>query len=120
MKRSLIAIFIAFTTTFIFPALVPGCTRKNSEGIIRDLLFMQIENGHMGFAISLLDTETMNLKNLSGASVTAKLTEVQNRYDINPVLTHLQKLSDQATKLAKEPTKLTQIDLSPIVPDLPD
>lgn len=87
----------------------PGCIRKNSDGILRDLIFMQIENGQVGLAITMLDIETADLQSVSGKNIEKALEEAQKKYnvDINPALQHLAKLKKQ------------KAEQSP-VPDLPD
>ena len=108
MKKSILTILIAFITPTIFSASTPGCTRKNSDGIIRDLLFMHLNNGQLPFAISLLDPETMNLTDLSGNSVTKRLNELKDQYDIGPVLKHLKQLEEKI-KHAEEAKKLAEL-----------
>lgn len=115
MKKSVIAIFALNIAASIPPSMEPGCTRKNSEGIIRDLLFMQIDYGQMDFVITLLNVETMSLKNLSGQTVMEKLEEVrQKKVDINPVLNYLRELSEKKAKMGE-----SNGSSSPIA-DLPD
>ncbi len=62
MKKSLIICFVFFGSGTM--PMGPGCIRSNSDGIIRDLLFMHIERGHLHVVLDLLDFQTMDLKNL--------------------------------------------------------
>lgn len=75
----------------------PGCIRSNSDGIIRDLLFMHIERGHLHVVLDLLDFQTMDLKNLSGTTVTEALLSAKNAQgmDIDPILKKLEALKTQ-------------------------
>jgi hypothetical protein len=107
MKKSIVTIYIALVTPTIFLGSTPGCTRKNSDGIIRDLLFMHIDNGQLPFAMSLLDTETMSLTDLSGNSVTNRLNAMKSKYDIGPILKHLSAL-EQKKALSEQMEKIAQ------------
>lgn len=100
-----------FTPTY--PAIVsqcnnPGCIRKNSDGLLRDLLFMHLENGQMPLVISLLDTETIELTSISGQSIQNALEMAGERYktNIEPVLqkiAQLQKEKREQTPIADLP-----------------
>lgn len=113
MKRSIITLFSLFITSNILSAFEPGCTRKNSDGIIRELLFMHIENGKLEFAISLLDTETMTLSNRCGTSIIQSLNMLKDKFDISPVLNHLKMLEEKKAKSTPQ-------GAPPSIPDLPN
>ena len=117
MKKSLIIAFIVNLSTILISMEqkpTPGCIRSNSDGIIQYFLFMHLENREMNSLISLLNVDTMDLKNTSGQNVAEKLEHIKEKVDINPVLEHLKKLSEEKAKKAE------QIKSSPPVADLPD
>ncbi|CAN5205313.1 hypothetical protein BH09DEP1_BH09DEP1_0570 [soil metagenome] len=82
----------------------PGCIRKNSDGIRRDLLFMHLDNGHVDLVISMLDTESIDFTNQSGKSINRAIEEAQDKQkiDINRILQHIEQLKKQKTHQAPE------------------
>lgn len=85
----------------------PGCVRGNSDGIIRDLLFMHIEHGQMGLVVDMLDTETMDLKTQSGQTIDTALDAVKHKFNVKPVF---QKLDELKKQKAQQPPQSDESD----------
>lgn len=89
--------FIPTSHAMISQCNNPGCIRKNSDGLLRDLLFMHLENGQMALAASLLDTETIELTSISGQSIQSALEIAHKKYKTNvePVLQKIAQLQKE-------------------------